>query len=180
VTNAPEIALTPNLKNVEVTVQNKLHYCRKFSGQNLSMENQQWAKTSKVRCLELHVCFLCTALLLNESDMPTKFQVGSLNTFLVILRTKFKNENEQRAITSKIWSFELWFLCNALLLNEIYLPMKFHVCALHSFNVILQAKKGTGGQTDGRVDYYMPPFGGIKRSEHNTSTSTHPLINCVY
>jgi len=37
-TNALEGTLTPNLKNVEVTVQNKLHYCRKFSGQNSSMK----------------------------------------------------------------------------------------------------------------------------------------------
>jgi len=33
--------------------------------------------------------------------MPMKFQVNSLYTFLVMLRTKFKNENEQRAITPK-------------------------------------------------------------------------------
>jgi len=38
-----------------------------------------------------------------------------------MLRTKLKNENKQRAITPKIGSFELWFLCPALLLNEIYL-----------------------------------------------------------
>ena len=31
---------------------------------------------------------------------------------------KFKNKNEQRAITTKVLSFELWFLCTALLLNE--------------------------------------------------------------
>jgi len=37
-TNAPEGALTPNLKNVKVPVQNKLYYCRKFSGQNSSMK----------------------------------------------------------------------------------------------------------------------------------------------
>jgi len=37
-TNAPEGALTPNLKNVEILVQNKLHYCGKFSGQNSSMK----------------------------------------------------------------------------------------------------------------------------------------------
>ena len=36
VTNAPEDALTPNFNNVEVTVQNKLHYCRNFSSQNSS------------------------------------------------------------------------------------------------------------------------------------------------
>jgi len=63
VTNAPEGALTPNLKNVEVTVQNKLHYWRKFSGHNSSMENQQIAITPKV-CIELW--FLCTALLHND------------------------------------------------------------------------------------------------------------------
>ena len=50
---------------------------------------------------------------------------------------------------------KLWFLCTALLLNEIYLPFKFHVDALHSFKMMLKTKKG-------RVDYYMPPFGGIK------------------
>ena len=38
VTNAPEVAMTPNFKNVQVTVQNKLHYCRKFPGQNSSMK----------------------------------------------------------------------------------------------------------------------------------------------
>jgi len=49
-------------------------------------------------------------------------------------------DNEQRSITPKICSFELWFLCTALLLNEIYLPMKFHVNALHSFKVMLRTK----------------------------------------
>ena len=70
---------------------------------------------------------------------------------------------------TKCLSLELWFLCTALLPNEIYLPMKFHVDALHSFEIILRTK-GTGGRSDGqtdwrmdgRVDYYMPPFGGIK------------------
>jgi len=69
-----------------------------------------------------------------------KFQVSSLNTYWVMLRTKFKNENEQRAITPKAWSFELWFLCTALLHNKIYLPMKFHVNALHRFKVMLRTK----------------------------------------
>jgi len=69
---------------------------------------------------------------------------------LVMRRTKFKNENEQRAITPKVWSFELWFFCTALLLNEIYLPIKFHVDALNSFKVMLRTKKG---RMDGRVLY---------------------------
>jgi len=74
---------------------------------------------------------LCTAL--NEISLPMKFQVSSLNTYWVMLQTKFKNENEQRAITPKVWCLELWFLCTALLLNEIYLPMKYQVCSLNTF-----------------------------------------------
>jgi len=99
-------------------------------------ENEQRAITPKVRSFELW--FLCTALLLNEIYLHMKFQVSSLNTFWDMLQTKYKNENEQRAITPKVWSFKLWFLCTALLLNDIYLPMKFHVDTLHSFKVMLR------------------------------------------
>jgi hypothetical protein len=45
-------------------------------------------------------------------------------------RTKMKFENQQRAKTQKIRNAEYQFLGTALLLNEIYHPMKFHV---HSF-----------------------------------------------
>ena len=112
--------MTSNLKNVKVTVQNQIHYCR------------------KVWCRELW--FLCTALHPNKIYLPLKFQVSSLNTYWVMLRTKFINENEQRAHTLKVCSFELWFLCTALLHNEIYLPMKCHVNALHSLKGMLQTK----------------------------------------
>jgi len=88
VTNAPEGALTPILKNVEVTVQNKLHYCRKLSGQNSSMK--------------INVLFLCTALLLNDSYLPMKFHGNAKYSFKVMLRTKIKNENKKWAITSKV------------------------------------------------------------------------------
>jgi len=111
---------------------------------NFKNENEQGAITPKVWSFELW--FLCTALLLNEIYIPMKFQVNALHSFKVMLRTKFKNENEQRAITPKVWSFEVWFLYTALLLNEIYLPMKFHVYALHSFKVMLGQKR------DGRTD----------------------------
>jgi len=126
------------------------------------MKNQQRAITPKVKCLELW--FLCIALLLNEIYLPMKFQVSSLNTFRVMLWTKFKNENDQRAITPKVWSLELWFLCTALLLNEIYLPMKFHVDALLGIKVMLRTKKGL---TDRRTDELITtcichPSGGIK------------------
>jgi len=98
--------------------------------------NQQRAITPTVWCLEFW--FLSIALILNKIYLPMKFQVSSLNTSWVILHTKFNNENKQRAIPPKVWSFKLWLLCTALLLNEIYLPMKFHVDALHYLKVMLR------------------------------------------
>ena len=102
----------------------------------------------------------------NEIYLPMKFQVSSFITFWVMLRTKFKNENEQRAITPKVRSFELWFLCTALLLNEIYLPMKLHVEALNNFQVMLRKKRDgrTDWQTDGRTSRLLyATFWGHKK-----------------
>jgi len=64
-----------------------------------------------------------------------------------------KNSKIQKSKSSKSNnSKELWFLCIALQLNEIYLPMKFNVDALHSFKVMFRTKKGrTDGQTDRRT-----------------------------
>jgi len=115
--------------------------------------NEQRAITPKVWSFELW--FLCSALFLNEIYIPMKFHVNALHSFKVMLRTKYKNENEQRAITPKLWCLELWFLCTALFLNEIYLPvyLKFHVDVLHNFKVMLRTKKGwTNGRTDGQTD----------------------------
>jgi len=92
-----------------------------------------------------------------------KFHVNALTTLKVMLRTKFKNKNKQRAITPKVRCLELWFLCTALLINETYLPTKFHVDALHSFKVMLRTKKDQ--RTDRRVDDFMPPFGAIKTNK---------------
>jgi len=47
-----------------------------------------------------------------------------------MLRTKFKSENEQRAITTKVLFFDLWFLCTAILLNKIYLPFMLMTCTV--------------------------------------------------
>jgi hypothetical protein len=41
-----------------------------------------------------------------------------------------KSTNKQRAIIQAIGKAELRFLCTAHLLNEIYLPTKFHVVPL--------------------------------------------------
>ena len=43
-----------------------------------------------------------------------------------MLRTKFKYENQQRAITQKLSNQELQFMSTALPLDEIYPPTKFH------------------------------------------------------
>jgi len=91
-------------------------------------ENEQRTITPKVWCQELW--FLCTVLHLNDINLPIKFQVSSLTTNWVMLRTKFKNENEQGAITPKVWNFELCFLYIAVSPNYIYLHMKFSVNAL--------------------------------------------------
>ena len=102
-------------------------------------ENEQRAITPKVWNFELWC--LCTALFLNKIYLPIKFHVDALHNFKVMLRTKFKYENEQRAITLKVWNFELWFLCTALFLNKIYLPIKFHVLTLHiNFKFMLRTK----------------------------------------
>ena len=59
-----------------------------------------------------------------------------------MLRTKFKYENKQRAITQKISKRELWFLYAALRLDEIYPPMKFHIHSQHSLGDMLWTKNG--------------------------------------
>jgi predicted nucleic acid-binding protein len=71
--------------------------------------------------------FLCTALLLIEIYLLMKFQLNNSYTLWDMPRTKSKYEKFQRAITQKWIKQELWFLCTALLLIEIYLLMKFQL-----------------------------------------------------
>ena len=70
--------------------------------------------------------FMCTALPLDEIYPPTKFHNHSKYSFGEMHRTKVKYEIKQRAITQKISKQELWFMCTALPLDEIYPPTKFH------------------------------------------------------
>jgi hypothetical protein len=51
-----------------------------------------------------------------------------------------KCKNKQRVIIQKIGMAELRFLCTAHLLNEIYLPTKFHVDNYYSFRVMSRTK----------------------------------------
>ena len=87
-------------------------------------EKRQRAITQKLSKQELW--FLCTALPLGEIYPPMKFHNPSYNSFGDMLLTNFKYEKRQRAITQKLSKQELWFLCTALPLGEIYPPMKFH------------------------------------------------------
>jgi len=169
VTNAPIGALTPSLKNAEVKIQNKLHFCKKFSGQNSSMkinkelqkydaysygscalhfssmrsiclwnlksvawilfelyapdkiQEWKWTKGNNSESMKLWVMVLVHCTSPHEIYLLMKFQVSSLNTFWVMLRTKVKNENKQRTITPKVWYLELWFLCTAL-------PLMRYIC----------------------------------------------------
>jgi hypothetical protein len=57
-----------------------------------------------------------------------------------MLWTKIKFEKLQRAITQKLCRVELLFLCAALLLNDIYPPMKFQVDISKAFLVMLLTK----------------------------------------
>ena len=57
-----------------------------------------------------------------------------------MLRTKFKYENKQRAITQKLSNQELWFMCTALPLDKIYPPTKFHNHSFYSLGDMLQTK----------------------------------------
>ena len=57
-----------------------------------------------------------------------------------MLRTKFKYENKQRAITQKLSKRQLRFLCTALPLDAIYPPTKFHSHSYYSFGDMLRTK----------------------------------------
>ena len=57
-----------------------------------------------------------------------------------MLRTKFKYENKQRAITKKLSKQKLRFLCTALSPDEIYPPTKIHNHSKYSFWDIHQTK----------------------------------------
>ena len=54
--------------------------------------------------------------------------------------TKFKYEKNQRAITQRLSKQELWFMCTALPLDEIYPPTTFHNHSNYSFGDMHRTK----------------------------------------
>ena len=57
-----------------------------------------------------------------------------------MLRTKFKYELKKRAITQNLGKQELWFMCTALPLDEIYPPTIFHNHSFYSLGDMHQTK----------------------------------------
>jgi hypothetical protein len=55
------------------------------------------------------------------------FMLISLKILELCSGQSLKYKNEQREITPKLSKTEVRLLCTALLLNEIYVPYKFHV-----------------------------------------------------
>ena len=104
------------------------------------MKKKQRAITQRLSKQELH--FMCTALPLDEIYPPTKFHNHSNYSFGDMHRTKVKFESKQRAITKKKKKSkqELWFMCTALPLDEIYPPTKFHNHSNYSFGDMHRTK----------------------------------------
>ena len=82
------------------------------------------AITRKLSKQELQ--FICIILPLDKIYPPTKFHNHSKYSFQDMHWTKLMYESKQRSITQKIRKQELWFLCTALPLDEIYPRTKFH------------------------------------------------------
>ena len=57
-----------------------------------------------------------------------------------MLRTKFKYENQQRAISQKLSEQKLRFMCTALPLDKIYPPTKFHNQSKYRFGDMHRTK----------------------------------------
>ena len=68
---------------------------------------------------------MCTALPLDEIYPPTKFHNHSKYSFGDMHRRKVKYVNKQRAVTKTKSKQELWFMCTALPIDEIYPPTNF-------------------------------------------------------
>lgn len=57
-----------------------------------------------------------------------------------MLWTKIKNKKQQSPITPQLLKHELWYQCNALQLNHMYVPRKFQVDISYTFGVMIWTK----------------------------------------
>ena len=116
---------------VEIYPSTKFHNRSLYSLGDMHQTKFKYEKKKKKgaiiqRLSKQELWFMCTALPLDEIYPPTKFNNHSKYSSGDMLRTKFKYENKQRAITQKLSKQELRFMYTALRLDEIYPPMKFH------------------------------------------------------
>ena len=99
--------------------------------------------TSRATTLKLgmhELWSLHSAGVLAENYPAMKCDVDNCYSFWNMAQGKLKYKIMPRAITLKLWYPELWFWCSSLLLNEIYLPMEFHVDIFYSFWDMAQRK----------------------------------------
>jgi len=108
--------------------------------------------------------FLCSTFPLIKVYLPIKFHADFFSSHLDMFHTKFKYKKVTNlAITLKLRSGGLWFLCNALLLDEIYTPLKCHVQICNTlWDIAPTSLWQTDGRTAGRTtpNLYSPAFGG--------------------
>jgi hypothetical protein len=69
-----------------------------------------------------------------------KFQVNSFYTFGEMARTKKSMKTNKGQKTQTVRNVEYRYLCTALLLNEIYHPMKFQVHSFYTLGEIARTK----------------------------------------
>ena len=74
-----------------------------------------------------------------------------------MLQTKFKYENKQRAITQKLSKQELWFLCTALRLDEIYPPINFITVASIVLEICSGQRMGDVASPPATGDHIIRP-----------------------
>ena len=102
-TNVPEGALTPNLKNVEVTVQNKFHFCKKFIGQ-IQVRKSTKSNNSKSTMPRVMVFVHCTFPQCDRSAYEISIQLlGYLLSYAdTIKEWKWTNDNNSKSIMPRV------------------------------------------------------------------------------
>jgi hypothetical protein len=73
------------------------------------------------------LCFFCTALLLYEIYIPTKWLVNFPFCFRSYVPDKVQSEKLTKGNHFKKGKAEVWIFCTAVLLKEFYPPTEFRV-----------------------------------------------------
>ena len=87
-----------------------------------------------------------------------------------MLRTKFKYENKQRAITQKLSKQELQFMCTAFPLDDIYPPQNFITIA----SIVLEIRTGQSSSIKIKGNDSKTKQTRVTVHVHNLMRSIHP------